>query len=462
MLLWLSFVIQGASGLRCASRVMAVLSANIGGCQTTPCWFTGRWWLLKLGYYKLTRPKEKASDWVWIVDHTVKMGPEKCLFILGIRLKDLPRNRALTASDLEPLDLFPVKSSNGDIVYQQLNQAIAKTGVPREILSDLGGDLQVGIKHFLKDHKKSCFIYDIKHKTALVLKQTLMHDKQWITFKDNCRKTNAQLYQTPLAWLASPRQRSKARYMNIEVLITWGNKVLSFLDAHPKSSVPYDYDKINEKLSWLTTFRDSLQQWQHIMTVVEKVESYIRNKGYSQQTTVELECLLNQNPSTGPAQRIKEQLMAFVKQQSANVKAGEILLGSSEIIESLFGKQKSLEGERLQQGFTSLILTIASFVSSTTIQVVEQAMISVKINKVKTWCAATLGQTLQSTKKKAFNQVLTPIVPTLRSAAYPQNLKYCIDLGSHEQAAGRSGRDGGQGFNQTPKKEVKQNQDLAC
>ena len=39
-------------------------------------------WLLRLGYYKLTllcppKPKEKASDWVWIIDHTVQIGIEK-------------------------------------------------------------------------------------------------------------------------------------------------------------------------------------------------------------------------------------------------------------------------------------------------------------------------------------------------------------------------------------------------
>ncbi len=47
----------------------------------TPSWCTGRLWLLRLGYYKLTRPKEQADDWVWMVDHTVQLGPEKCLVI---------------------------------------------------------------------------------------------------------------------------------------------------------------------------------------------------------------------------------------------------------------------------------------------------------------------------------------------------------------------------------------------
>lgn len=49
----------------------------------SPSWFTGRLWLLRIGYDTLTRPKEAAEDGVWIVDHTVQMGAEKCFVILA-------------------------------------------------------------------------------------------------------------------------------------------------------------------------------------------------------------------------------------------------------------------------------------------------------------------------------------------------------------------------------------------
>ena len=61
-----------------------------------------------------------ADDWIWIVDHSVQLGQEKCLIILGIRACDLPRNRPLIYSDVEPIEMIPVKESNGEIVYKQL------------------------------------------------------------------------------------------------------------------------------------------------------------------------------------------------------------------------------------------------------------------------------------------------------------------------------------------------------
>ena len=97
-----------------------------------PTWHTGRLWLLRLGYYKLTRSKEQADDWVWIADHTVQIGAEKCLVILGIRLSDLPSvGQCLSHRDVEPIALLPVEKSNKDVVYQQLEANIGKTGVPR-------------------------------------------------------------------------------------------------------------------------------------------------------------------------------------------------------------------------------------------------------------------------------------------------------------------------------------------
>jgi hypothetical protein len=104
----------------------------------SPSWYSGRLWLLRLGYYKLTRQKEIANDWIWIVDHTVQIGADKCFVILSIRLSSLPlRGNCVNHEDVEPICLNPVKQSNGKIVYQQLEEAIEKTGIPRETLMRL-------------------------------------------------------------------------------------------------------------------------------------------------------------------------------------------------------------------------------------------------------------------------------------------------------------------------------------
>ena len=166
---FVSLVLQASSSLRGASQAMAMTQALFQWPYGAPAWSTGRLWLLRLGYYKLTRPKEHADDWAWIVDHTVQMGPEKCLVILGVRLHLLSTlARPLQHEDVEPIALLPMSVSNGERLLQQFEVSAAKTGIPRQIVADHGSDLKAGIEQFCQRHPESSFIYDIKHKTASV------------------------------------------------------------------------------------------------------------------------------------------------------------------------------------------------------------------------------------------------------------------------------------------------------
>ena len=95
--------------MRGASKAMGIFFSFLGLEIPVPCWTTGRLWLPRLGLHKLSRPKEKADDWIWIIDHTVQLGAEKCPVILGIRQKNLPKGELhLRHADVEPIDLIPV------------------------------------------------------------------------------------------------------------------------------------------------------------------------------------------------------------------------------------------------------------------------------------------------------------------------------------------------------------------
>jgi hypothetical protein len=89
--LFIAFVLSGCTSLRGASRVIDTMLSFLELRQPVPSWYSGRLWLLRLGYYKLYREKEHADDWIWIVDHIVQLGSEKCLVILGIRQSNLPQ-----------------------------------------------------------------------------------------------------------------------------------------------------------------------------------------------------------------------------------------------------------------------------------------------------------------------------------------------------------------------------------
>ncbi len=160
---------------------------------------------MRVGYYKLIRAKQIANDWVWIIDHSIQLGSEKCLVILGLRLCDLPApGQCLQHKHVELIELLPVSKSNGDVVYEQLNETTKKTGVPRVILCDHGSDLKAGIKMFCNEHQQTAHVYDIKHKVANMLKSELAQNSKWIEFTKFAAQAKRQLQQTSLAHLAPP------------------------------------------------------------------------------------------------------------------------------------------------------------------------------------------------------------------------------------------------------------------
>jgi hypothetical protein len=362
-------------------------------------------WLLRIGYYKLMRPKPKANDWVWIVDHTVQLGMEKCLLILGVRLTALlGRDLVLSHEDVEPIALFPVTNSNGEVVFQQLEDTLDKTGVPREILADQGADLNAGIGRFCHQHPHTCSIDDIKHKSAVLLKHTLQHDAHWQAFTQKAAQSKPQIQQTALAFLAPPNQRTKARYMNLEVLIRWGQRALGVLDRlAQRADRGASHETIKAKLGWLSAFRDPLKDWEALLDVAITTECFVRTHGLWRGCEGALANRLNPCAASPRVLQLREQLLAFVKNESLKAQPDERLLGSSEIIESVLGKLKRLEHNQAKSGFTGMILTATAAVSKTTQEVVQKAMETVPTKTVLDWIRTHLGPSVQSKRKIAFS-----------------------------------------------------------
>jgi hypothetical protein len=303
---------------------------------------------------------------------------------------------------VELIALCPVQQSNGGVVYQQLEASIATTGLPREIIGDHGSDLQAGVDRFCQQHPTTCSIYDIKHKTALVLQHELQEDTHWQEFTRLAAQTKQRVQQTALAFLAPPNQRTKARYMNLESLLGWGRATLRFLDTQqcdPGSDM--DQHLLTEKLGWLQGFRETLTVWHELLQIIEATESFIRKHGVYRGAHRALRAILRPLAQRERTQKVCRHLLVFVAKQSLQAKAHERLLGRSEVIESVFGRFKRLEQDQAKGGFTGLLLSVGALVSPTTPEVVQKALETVSTKDVWDWCKQKLGPSVQAKRKAA-------------------------------------------------------------
>ena len=100
--------------------------------------------------------------------------------------------------------------------------------------------------------------------------------------------------------------------------------------------------------------------------------------------------------------KYSEQILDFFQEQTRGLKSKERYIGSSEVIESFFGKLKSMENEQSAFGFTSLILAALAHVGSFNSEIVKHAINMVKLSDIQNWSEKEIGMSLQSERKKIY------------------------------------------------------------
>ena len=249
----LKLVLEAGSSLRGAAGAMTQLVQHGFASLVAPSFSAIRSWLLRVGLYALTRPLDKSVPWVWLADHTIQIGVQKILVILGCPMNHVPfGQRALQLSDLQLVALVPMEKSNGALVEAELEQAIERTGRPRLIVSDQGSDLRKGIADFQSWYPRTAYVPDVAHFGATLLEHAWDDEPRWQQFIKELQSTSAKLRQTKSAYLLAPRMRAKARFMNVHVQLRFARRVMKLLQRevpHPKAVEYY---------GWLKDYQEDL------------------------------------------------------------------------------------------------------------------------------------------------------------------------------------------------------------
>lgn len=74
-------------------------------------------------------------------------------------------------------------------------------------------------------------------------------------------------------------------------------------------------------------------------------------------------------------------------------------MGSTEVLESTFGKQKRLEGSYAGDGFTSLTLALGAVLGEWPEEEVRAALEAVPKKKAEGWAKRLLGTTVQTCRR---------------------------------------------------------------
>jgi hypothetical protein len=273
-------------------------------------------------------------------------------------------------------------------------------------LSDEGSDFTGGEQRSCQSHPETVVLSDAAHFAARQLKRRLEKNERWTEFCHHAAQTKSATGQTELASLAPPNQRNKARFMNLGPLLRWADTTLTILDQQPPEVlVSVTPERLQEKFGWLVEFRSELAEWSQWQKIADATIDVVRRQGYSAKTPELLRSRLTPLIQSESGKQLSQELTDFVVTQSARAKAGQRLPGSTEVVESSFGKFKALLGDQQKAGFTHLLLGYAALLGETNHAVIAQALERIPVKRVRNWCREHLGIT-QQTQRTAVHRAL--------------------------------------------------------
>ena len=196
----------------------------------------------------------------------------------------------------------------------------------------------------------------------------------------------------------------------MNALLKWSRKATDFV-ASPRSvpGVSLEGEVLEQQMGWLRRYAEPLAAWSKMLEATATSLKYIREHGYHRDAQQELQVKLvpftTDQPS--PASRVATGLLTFVGEQSSDLSGNQRLLGSSEVLESLIGKAKQLEGQHSRSGFTKMILGTAASVAKLSGRTLQAALAAVKVRDVTQWVQKHIGTSVQGQRMHAFATIAT-------------------------------------------------------
>ena len=172
-------------------------------------------------------------------------------------------------------------------------------------------------------------------------------DPRWAEFLRYCTSSLFQLQQSRGAFLTPPGPRSLERYMNVDRHTEWASRMLAVLDMPDKTLVAellgLDEQEANsfleEKLGWLRDFRQEVARYQRLVEAVKQTEEEVKNDGLTRRTAARLwQQMPAQLRRDASLREFLRSLKGYLKKEGSKVPVGQSWLGTSDVIESLFGK----------------------------------------------------------------------------------------------------------------------------
>lgn len=395
-------------GLRPAEHALHVVFDWVGVKVEIPTYQTIRLWMQRISLDRMENTT-KMQGGVWLTDHTNQIGKEKVLVILRAPEGHRPRGgEPLRHEDVEVLTVRPGESWKREDVEQVYRATAERYGLPRAVGSDGAVELREPVESLGKPRKRPFVLRDPKHFLANKFEALLKRDPPYQAFANQLAGTRSAVQQTELAHFVPPVFKTKARFMNLRPTLTWASAALWHLE-HPQSKSRQDISpsRMEEKLGWLRDFAPSIRQWQACQEVVSTALTLLNEEGIFRGAAREFHSRVAHLRRHRLSQQLVQTVVEFLRETEQQLRPGEHLPMSTEILESSFALYKQLEKQHSKSGFTGLVLTYPILLRPTDAKEVRLSFTRIKVADVRHWIAEHLPSTYASKRQLMYREART-------------------------------------------------------
>ena len=193
-----------------------------------------------------------------------------------------------------------------------------------------------------------------------------------------------------------PNQRAKSRFLNIDIISSWGMKALKALESRTISV------EEREKLLWVKEKQSLIEEMNNIIDAVKQISILLKTNGLSKKTKRQSSFILKQY-KTGKMKIFREHMIKYLEYNIQNAqKRGEHLLCSSDVIESTFGRYKNEISKNPMSGITDLALIIPALTINLSSEEIKSAIDYSTVKQLRQWNKENLCDSLSVKRNLVF------------------------------------------------------------
>lgn len=369
-------VVQAKGSLRCAAKTLGFVAQMMGWDYAAPSHVTVRRWVLRCGLYLLDHAKDKAGEYVGILDESIQIGREKMLLFLGVRIdKDRSHCAPLTMDDVEVLGVEVQQSWTGEDVAQFIRERLAHHNqiTLKYVISDRGSNLlkalcELGITA----------VNDCTHWMMNIVKSLFDKDEALSQLSGQIGQFRSRYALTDKGFLLPCSLRDKDRFLKIFTIVEWAQRI----DGYWKKLTAEQ----RRVLSFLTPARPLIRTLGQVKELVVITSEVLKSAGLSEHSRRLWEQKVAQfrkgKRLTSQAKSFIASIGQYFDQHQHLIQIHQRLLCCSDIIESTFAHYKNKGGTAV---ISADVLGIALYKQPLTPDFVVTALTTVSRKDLEVW-----------------------------------------------------------------------------